>query len=66
MDLLTELVKRAGERVVILPGGGIRERNIHKVAMATKAKEIHLSGRTTVSSKMVFKNTNCYMGGALR
>ena len=31
LDLLAELVRRAGDRIVVMPGGGLAERNVAKV-----------------------------------
>jgi len=66
LDLLSELVRRAGDRIIIMPGGGITERNIKKIMNSSKAKEFHVSGRVSKESVMRYRNTNCFMGGALR
>lgn len=41
--LIKELVDAAGEKLVIMPGGGIRSSNISGIAKATAAKEFHSS-----------------------
>lgn len=66
LDLLVELVRRAGKRVIIMPGGGINERNLAKVAAATGAREFHASGSTTVDGRMKYRTSRVFMGGALR
>jgi copper homeostasis protein len=66
LDLLVELVRRAGDRLVVMPGGGVTERNIAKVVAATRAREIHVTGKTTVESRMRYRNPRVHMGGALR
>jgi copper homeostasis protein len=43
-DLLTKLVAAAGDRIIVMPGGGVRSSNI-KQLLATNAKEFHTSGR---------------------
>ncbi|MCL1893844.1 MAG: copper homeostasis protein CutC [Holophagaceae bacterium] len=65
-DLLAELIVRAGDRIIIMPGGGIRERNIKKIRDLTGAKEFHFSAFESVESKMTFRNTRVFMGGTLR
>ncbi|RLD68013.1 MAG: copper homeostasis protein CutC [Bacteroidetes bacterium] len=55
---LSELVKKAGNRISIMPGSGINENNILKIKKETKAMEFHLSGKKTVRSKMEFINKN--------
>ncbi len=66
LDLLVELAHQARERIVVMPGGGITERNIGKIAAATGAREIHISAATTVEGPMIYRNTRAFMGGALR
>jgi len=65
-DLLKELVEKAGSRIIIMPGGGITERNIGKIQGITKAREFHISGRIKVDSKMVYRKNHVFMGGELR
>jgi hypothetical protein len=66
VDLLAKLIQQAGKRIIVMPGGGITERNIGKLRALTNATEMHVSGRGTVESKMVYRNKNVFMGGALR
>lgn len=66
VDTVRELVQRAGDRIIILPGGGIHERNVEKIVAATGVKEIHASASHTISSDMNFTNNHCFMGKALR
>ena len=41
--LLAELVRKAGDRIVIMPGGGVRIDNLRSLMHITKAKEFHTS-----------------------
>jgi len=41
--LISSLVETAGERIIIMPGGGVRKENIKKLIETTKAKEYHSS-----------------------
>jgi copper homeostasis protein len=66
LDLLTTLIEKAKERIIIVPGGGITEKNIKKIIQTCKAKEFHVSGRIMHDSLMKYRNTKCYMGGSLR
>ena len=63
VELLKKLVKKAGSRIIIMPGSGINEDNIVKIASETGAVEFHLSAREAVESKMKFKNSAVSMGG---
>ena len=65
IDLITDLVKKAGDRIIIMPGGEINVRNIKKIVNRTKAKECHLSAREPVASKMEFRRPYVSMGGTL-
>lgn len=55
-DLLKELVRQSDDRIIILPGSGIRSSNIISVLEETGASEIHSSARTQVPSEMTFIN----------
>lgn len=63
IELLRQLVIQAGDRIIIMPGGGIDETNAALIVTATKAKEIHLTGRTVVDSEMIFRRQGINMGG---
>ncbi len=65
MDLIADLVKRAGERLVVMPGGGVTERNLEKILTHTRAREIHGSASGGRESRMTFRNTRVFMGGQM-
>ncbi len=65
-DLISELVKVAGDRIIILAGGGVRPYNIRKLVEETGVKECHVSGRKPVESVMTFRNGRVSMGGSLQ
>ena len=64
-DLIRELVDAADDRIIVMPGGGITSRNIHKIAALVGAPEYHLSCRKPVESGMEFRNPRPSMGAAL-
>lgn len=66
IDLITALVKQAGARIVIMPGGGVNERNLYKIVAQSGVKEIHLSARSAVESAMTYRRSHVFMGGTLR
>jgi copper homeostasis protein len=41
LEILSRLVKSAGQRIVVMPGGGIHAENIALVKNATNAREFH-------------------------
>lgn len=63
---LIELVKRAGDKIIVMPGCGLTERNFATLHSKIGAKEYHLLLPGSVESKMVFRNPDIYMGGMLR
>ena len=65
LDLIAELVRLAGDRVIIMPGGGT-ERNVNKVVARSGVREVHVTGTMSVESPMRFRNSRVFMGGELR
>ena len=55
-DLIDQLVRAADERIVIMPGSGVRASNIIALAEATGASEFHTSARLKQASAMDFVN----------
>jgi copper homeostasis protein len=64
--LIAELVRRAGDRLAVMPGGGITPGNVQRILAATGAREIHFSALTESPSPAVHRNPRPRMGGALR
>jgi copper homeostasis protein len=42
-ELISELIKSSGKRIIIMPGGGVRKENLNELISITKAKEYHSS-----------------------
>lgn len=59
---ISEIVRRADGRIIIMPGCGIRENNIHEIASVTGAEEFHFSAREADESGMTFRNPLVVMG----
>jgi copper homeostasis protein len=55
-ELLRELIREADERIVIMPGSGVRASNIAELAATTGAVEFHTSARVARPSAMEFVN----------
>lgn len=51
-DLLREMVRRAGDRIVVMPGAGVNAGNIAALRAATGAREFHASAKRTLPSAM--------------
>ena len=65
-ELLAELVKLAGDRIIIMPGCGISERNFEKIREKIGACEYHVHLPAEEKSEMRFHPGHIYMGGLLR
>lgn len=65
IPLIAALVRRAGRRIIIMPGCGVREDNIARIAAATGAVEFHSSARRPVASRMTYRNERVPMGGRI-
>lgn len=55
-ELIRQLVDQSGERIIIMPGSGVRSKQIAELAQFTGAKEFHSSARKTKPSLMVYQN----------
>jgi len=66
LPLIVELMKRAGDRIVIMPGGGITARNVERIVAAARPPEIHFAALEPVHSAMRFRRAHVFMGGELR
>lgn len=53
-DRIAELVKAANDRIIIMPGSGVRQNNIRELAKKTGAVEFHSSLRSNAQTKMEF------------
>lgn len=56
VTLLTDLIKQADNRIIIMPGSGVRSNNIVQLAQETGATEFHSSARIWQNSSMQYIN----------
>jgi copper homeostasis protein len=57
LQALSSLIEQSGNRIIIMPGSGIRSDNILQIAAQTGATEFHSSARKSSASKMEFINS---------
>lgn len=62
-DLIARLVQHAADRITIMAGGGIGEQTIARIVQNTGVREVHLSGRAPVESRMAVRNPHISLGG---
>jgi copper homeostasis protein len=55
-ELINELVRQADDRIIIMPGAGIRSSNLPVLIKKTGASEFHTSARSLVVSAMQYVN----------
>lgn len=65
-ELIKKLIDYAGDRIEILPGGGIRRHNILAIVEQTAARQVHLSAFEQRSDRSVQNRPEITFGGALR
>jgi len=63
VNLIHELVKKAGNRLVVMPGSGVSEDNIRWMHEQTGAVEFHLTGQKPISSVMEYRKEGISLGG---
>jgi copper homeostasis protein len=56
-ELIKKLIEQADDRIIIMPGSGVRSNNIKALADYTGAIELHSSARKNINSEMEFINT---------
>jgi copper homeostasis protein len=66
LPLITELMRRAGDRIIIMPGGGITKRNVDRIVTAALPREIHFAALEPEAGGMRFRRHHVFMGGELR
>jgi copper homeostasis protein len=66
LPLLAEVISRVGNRIVVMPGGGITSRNVERIVSALAPREIHFASLDPAPSGMQFRRRHVFMGGELR
>ena len=64
-EVIAQLVKQAGDRIIIMPGAGVTPENIAQLARITGAKEFHFTGRVPEPSPMRYRHEGVSMGGTV-
>ena len=65
LELIAELIRRAGDRVTIM-AGGVSERTVGRIVAGCGAHEVHAYLPVTVEGRMLHRNPRVFMGGELR
>uniref|UniRef100_A0A3P9HFB8 Copper homeostasis protein cutC homolog n=1 Tax=Oryzias latipes TaxID=8090 RepID=A0A3P9HFB8_ORYLA len=62
LPVIKRLIDQAKDRIIVMPGGGITERNLQRILEGSGAQEFHCSARSSRDSAMKFRNTSVTMG----
>jgi copper homeostasis protein len=54
LSLIKQLVIQANDRIIIMPGSGLKSENVQQVLEVTNAKEIHTAARKAIFQESVF------------
>ncbi|CAH2322283.1 copper homeostasis cutC homolog isoform X1 [Pelobates cultripes] len=65
LPLIKRLVEQAKGRILVMPGGGITERNLQRILEGAGVQEFHCSARSTKDSIMKYRNNSVSMGATL-
>jgi copper homeostasis protein len=60
---VAEMVKAANERIIVMPGCGIRPDNVISILESTGADEVHIALNVETPSGMTFRKAEIPMGG---
>ena len=64
LDVLASLVERAGDELIVMPGGGIREENVGRVLDVSGVREVHIGASRWRPSDMTYCVDGVPMGSA--
>jgi copper homeostasis protein len=65
VELIKKLIERAGDRIEILPGGGIQAWNVKEMIERTGCRQVHLTASRMVSDTSTRARPAITFGGAL-
>lgn len=60
--LIEQLIRQAQNRIIIMPGSGVREHNIKEILSLTGAREIHIHPDRAEPSRMIYRQSGVSMG----
>jgi copper homeostasis protein len=66
LDLIARLVDYAGDRIQVMPGGGIKPFNFDEVVTRTRCRQIHVAAFTTRRDDSTRHRPSVTFGGALQ
>lgn len=64
VELIAKLVQKSNNRIIIMPGSGVNDKNIEALINQTNAIEFHSSAKTFIQGKMNYQNETVSMSGS--
>ena len=61
LPTIVKLVKKAQGSIIVVPGGGINERNLKRILSESGAREYHCSARSSFASCVVYRNSRVHI-----
>jgi copper homeostasis protein len=61
-ELIRDLIRKAAGRIKIMPGSGVNKDTVQELVKVTGARELHGTGRSLFSGKMIYRNPDVSMG----
>lgn len=61
-ETIAALVRKAKDRIVVMPGSGINSGNVREIVRWTGATEIHVGLRSSIPSSMRYRNSSVSFG----
>jgi len=65
VELISQLVKKAQDKIIIMPGSGVNDKNIETLIEQTNVTEFHSSAKTFLHGKMHYQNQSVSMSGSV-
>ena len=62
VDMIARLVRRGGDRIVVMAGGGVRRDNAAALVRATRVREVHLRGSRRADGRMAYRTPGVRIG----
>ncbi|WP_462281032.1 copper homeostasis protein CutC [Salinivirga cyanobacteriivorans] len=63
VELIAKFIEKAEDRIIIMPGSGVNDKNLAELIQQTNATEFHSSAKTFIQGKMQFQNESVSMSG---
>jgi copper homeostasis protein len=64
VELIAKFIEKAEDRIIIMPGSGVNEKNISELIQLTNAMEYHSSAKTFVQGNMQYQKESVSMSGS--